>query len=136
MTPGRPRPTTARSRRALRARARRRPSVACSAATERDPAVMLLGARSTKNAERGGLLALGGRLRVRGYRCRGDMGGIAGMFSYGRVENGARVGIALAAKLVELRHVLLEQAALGLGCDVSFHDGDDVVPQFLARDVA
>src|SRR5262249_42933293 len=160
MTPGRPRPTTARSRRALRARARRRPSVACSAAwsdrslrpavptrpaalfsgqdgagrrqrrigdavavemrhprtglpaTERDPAVMLLGARSTKNAERGGLLALGGRLRMRGCRCRGDMGGIAGMFGYGRVENGARVGIALAAKLVELRHVLLEQAAL------------------------
>ena len=27
-------------------------------ATERDPAVVLLGARSTKNAERGGLLAL------------------------------------------------------------------------------
>src|SRR5262245_8274226 len=38
--------------------------------------------------------------------------------------------------LSKLRHVLLEQAALSLGCDVSFHDGDDVVPQFLARDVA
>src|SRR5262245_27128527 len=96
---------------------------------------MLLGARSTKNAERGGLLALGGRLRMRGRRCRG-MGGIAGMFGYGRSENGARVGIALAAKLVELRHVLLEQATLGLGRDVSFHDGDDVVAEFLARDVA
>src|SRR5262249_5159953 len=93
-------------------------------------------ARSTKNADRGGLLALGGRLRMRGCRYRGDMGGIAGMFGYGRLENGARVGIAFAAKLVELRHVLLEQATLGLGRDVSFHDGDDVVPQFLARDVA
>src|SRR5262249_17581695 len=72
---------------------------------------------------------------MRGCRCRG-MGGVAGMFGYGRLENGARVGIALAAKLVELRHVLLEQATLGLGRDVSFHDGDDVAAEFLARDVA
>src|SRR5262245_44951070 len=70
-------------------------------ATERDPAVMLLGALSTKNAERGDLLALGGRVRMRGCRCRG-MGGIAEMFGYGRLENGARVGIALATKLVDL----------------------------------
>src|SRR5262249_14482616 len=105
-------------------------------ATERDPAVVLLGARSTKNADRGGLLALGGRICMRGRGRRGGMGGIAGMFGYGRVENGARVGIALAAKLVELGHVLLEQATLCLGRDVSFHDGDDVVPQLLARDVA
>src|SRR6516165_10984105 len=103
-------------------------------ATERDPAVVLLGARSTKNAERSGPLALGGRLRRR--RCRRHMAGIAGMFGYGRLENGARVGIALAAKLVEFRHVLLEQATLGLGRDVSFHDGDDVAAEFLARDVA
>src|SRR5262249_13659256 len=33
-------------------------------------------------------------------------------------------------------HVLLEQATLCLGRDVSFHDGDDVVPQLLSRDVA
>src|SRR5215468_12392380 len=103
--------------------------------TERDPTVVLLGARSTKNAERGGLLALGGCVHVRGHRCRGR-GRIARMFGYGRLENGARVGIALAAKLVELRHVLLEQATLGLGRDVSFHDGDDVAAEFLARDVA
>src|SRR5215471_8347804 len=104
-------------------------------ATERDPAVVFLGARSTKNVERGRPLALGWRLRMRGRRRR-SMGGIAGMFGYGRLENGARVGIALAAKLVKLRHVLLEQATLGLGRDVSFHDGDDVVAEFLARDVA
>src|SRR6516164_10516953 len=104
-------------------------------ATERDPAVVFLGARSAKNVERGGPLALGGRLRMRGRRRR-SMGGIAGMFGYGCLENGARVGIALAAKLVELRHILLEQATLGLGRDVPFHDGDDVVAQFLARDVA
>src|SRR5258708_21917283 len=64
------------------------------------------------------------------------MGGMARIFGYGCLENGARVGIALAAELVELRHVLLEQATLGLGRDVPFHDGDDVVAQFLARDVA
>jgi hypothetical protein len=64
------------------------------------------------------------------------MGGIAGMFGYGRLKNSARVGVALAAELVELRHVLLEQATLGLGRDVSFQDGDDVGAQFLARDVA
>jgi hypothetical protein len=62
------------------------------------------------------------------------MGGIARMFGYGCLENGARVGIAFAAELVELGHVLPEQATLGLGRDVPFHDGDDVVAQFLARD--
>src|SRR5262252_6273061 len=103
--------------------------------TERDPTVVLLGARSTKNAERGGLPALGGCVHVRGHRCRGR-GRIARMFGYGCLENGARVGIALAAKLIELRHILLEQATLGLGRDVPFHDGDDVVAQFLARAVA
>src|SRR5262249_46136500 len=97
-------------------------------ATERDPAVVLLGARSTKNADRGGLLALGRQICMRGRGRRGGMGGIAGMFGYGHLENGARVGVALAAKLVELGHVLFEQATLCLGRDVSFYDGDDVVP--------
>jgi hypothetical protein len=62
---------------------------------------MLLGARSTKNAERGGLLALGGRFCMRGPGRRGGMGGIAGMFGYGRLKNSARVGVALAAELVD-----------------------------------
>src|SRR5512144_3272700 len=51
------------------------------------------------------------------------------------VEDGTRVRIAVAAELVELVHVLPEQAALGLRRDVAFHGGDDVAPELLAGDV-
>src|SRR5262245_56291667 len=83
-------------------------------ASARDPAVVVFRTRRTKNAERGGLRA---RRRSAGRHRRGGRGGRmrgpGGMFAHRRLENGPRVGIALAAKLVEFRDLLLEQAALG-----------------------
>ena len=51
------------------------------------------------------------------------------------MENGARIRIALAAQLVELAHVLPEQAALGFRRDASLHGRDDVVPELLTGHV-
>src|SRR6266511_5958925 len=59
--------------------------------------------------------------------------GLGGMFAHRRLEDDAR---ALAAELVEFRDLLLEQAALGFGWNVSLHDPHDVVAQLLARHVS
>src|SRR5262249_43318013 len=178
MMPGRPRPTTARSRHALRARARRHPSVACSAAwSERSfrpavptrPAASFSRTRWCRAAATTYRRCCSRRNAAPKNRPAGDWArpsrsapwspehqkrrprrsvgaGETDLHArmrpprwHGRHRRDvrlSRVGVALAAKLVELGHVLLEQATLCLGRDVSFHDGDDVVPQLLARDVA
>src|SRR5271165_4206124 len=45
------------------------------------------------------------------------------------MENGSRVRVAIATNLVELRDVLSEQRALGIGGDPALHGGEDVGSQ-------
>jgi hypothetical protein len=64
------------------------------------------------------------------------MGGLGGMITDRGLKDDPRLGIALAAELVEFRDFLLEQAALGFGWNVSLHDSNDVIAQLLARHVS
>jgi hypothetical protein len=59
--------------------------------------------------------------------------GLGGMITHRRLEDDARLGITLAAELVEFRDLPLEQAALGFGRHISFHDPDDLAAQLVTR---
>src|SRR5262249_12714060 len=55
------------------------------------------------------------------------------MFSQGRLENGACVGITVAAGFIELGDVSAQQRLLGIGGELAFHGNDDGGPKPLAN---